>query len=85
MRKCAKCRKCRFKHYHDSPNKRQTRKLSVNSDEENRLPFKRVHRVLENLSRRMLVPEGEFEAALFLVNPGRKGLVYLKAQVTVLT
>ena len=43
--------------------------------------FKRGNRVLESLSRRLLVAEGGFEATHSLVSRTKKGLVYLKGQV----
>lgn len=61
---------------------RQVERLSVNLDEESRLHFKRGHHVLKSLSCRMLVPEGGFEVAFSMISPGRKGLVYLKTQVS---
>lgn len=43
--------------------------------------FKRGHRMLENLSRRLLMAECNFEATFLLVSPTKKNLVYLKGQI----
>jgi hypothetical protein len=40
--------------------------------------FKRGHRVLESLSRRLLVADGGFEATLSIARPIKKCLIYLK-------
>ena len=45
--------------------------------------FKRGHRVLESLSRNLLVAEGGFEATLSIASPTKKGLIYLKVKVNV--
>lgn len=43
--------------------------------------FKRGHKMFKNLSLKMLVAEGGFEAKLSLINPSSKELVYLKGQI----
>lgn len=44
--------------------------------------FKRGHRVLESLNRRLLIAEGGFEATLSIASANKKGLIYLKSQVS---
>ena len=62
-----------------APPERQAEWPPANSINEH--VFKRGHRVLESLNRRLLIAEGGFEATLSIAIPNKKGLNYLKSQV----
>ena len=44
--------------------------------------FKRGHRVLESLNRRLLIAKDGFKATLSIASPNKKGLIYLKSQIS---
>ena len=48
---------------------------------ENSLPLERDNRMLKSINLKMTVQEGGFQASLFVVKSGKKGLVYLWAKV----
>ena len=48
----------------------------------NEYVYKRGHRVLKSLNRRLLIAEGGFEATLSIASPNKKCLIYLKCQVS---
>jgi hypothetical protein len=56
-----------------APPERQVNWPPANSINEN--VFKRGHRVIKSLSRRLLVAEGGFEATLSIVSPTKKYLI----------
>ena len=64
-----------------APPKRQADWPPVTSIKESVSTFKRGHRVVESLIRRLLVAEGGFEAILSLVSSTKKCLVYLKGEI----
>ena len=47
----------------------------------NELPLEKGNRMMKSINLRMTVGKGGFHASLSIVNPGRKGLVYLWAKV----